>query len=411
MRSIELFTGAGGLAIGTHLAGFKHQAFVERESNACATLERNIGESSLNGVRHWRGKVHKEDVRRIDYKQFGNIDLVAGGPPCQPFSIGGKHKGMNDNRDMIPEFIRALSELRPRAFILENVKGLLRKSFATYFEYCKLRLNYPDITRQENEPWEAHLARLEDIETSGRYDGLKYQVVFQLLNAANYGVPQTRERVFFVGFRSDMNIHWHFPKPTHAQEALLFDQWVTGAYWQRHHMLPPAGPPTRFVKKVERLFLQTKDVDHRLPWVTVRDALAGLPDPEQGCGGFMNHRFQPGARTYVGHTGSPIDWPSKTLKAGVHGVPGGENMIAFHDGKVRYFSVREAARMQTFPDTWHFEGAWGETMRQLGNAVPVELARIVASHVMTSLQVLDTHHDASTKSRKSFTRESVGSMS
>ena len=87
----------------------------------------------------------------------------------------------------------------------------------------------------------------------------------------------------------------------------------------------------------------------------------------------------------MGHTGSPIDWPSKTLKAGVHGVPGGENMIAFHDGSVRYLTVREAARVQTFPDLWRFEGAWSEAMRQLGNAVPVQLASVVARSVADRL--------------------------
>ncbi|CAM2010725.1 DNA cytosine methyltransferase [Acanthopleuribacter pedis] len=386
MRSIELFTGAGGLALGTHLAGFHHQALVEREGNACATLERNIRDASLAGTAAWRGKVHKGDVRRVDFSQWGPVDLVAGGPPCQPFSIGGKHKGMHDDRDMIPEFIRALRALRPRAFILENVKGLLRQSFAAYFEYCLLRLRYPDAVRVENEPWEQHLARLE--ETAHRADptGLAYRVDFKLLNAADYGVPQTRERVFLVGFRADTAIAWQFPTPTHSKEALLADQWVTGDYWKRHHIAAPPMPPTRYRKKISGLAERPEAVRGLMPWVTVRDALTGLPDPREEHGGFANHRHQPGARTYVGHTGSPIDWPSKTLKAGVHGVPGGENMIAFHDGSVRYFSVREAARMQTFPDAWVFEGAWSETMRQLGNAVPVQLAQTVAASVRQHLQ-------------------------
>ncbi|MFH0911218.1 MAG: DNA cytosine methyltransferase, partial [Planctomycetota bacterium] len=94
-----------------------------------------------------------------------------------------------------------------------------------------------------------------------------------------------------------------------------------------------------------------------------------------------NHRFQPGARPYPGHTGSPFDEPAKTLKAGDHGVPGGENMLAYPDGKVRYFTVRESARLQTFPDKFIFHGSWTETMRQLGNAVPVALARVVAKEI------------------------------
>ena len=110
--------------------------------------------------------------------------------------------------------------------------------------------------------------------------------------------------------------------------------------------------------------------------MTLREAISDLPEPrpyEDPPDGLF-HRMQPGARAYPGHTGSPLDLPAKTLKAGVHGVPGGENMIAFPNGLVRYFTVREAARVQTFPDTWRFTGSGSETMRQLGNAVPVRLA-------------------------------------
>jgi DNA (cytosine-5)-methyltransferase 1 len=99
----------------------------------------------------------------------------------------------------------------------------------------------------------------------------------------------------------------------------------------------------------------------------------------------MNHRLQLGARPYKGHTGSPIDFPSKTLKAGDHGVPGGENAIRFPDGTMRYLTVREAARVQTFPDQWELRGVWSEAMRQLGNAVPVQLAAVVAKSVAARL--------------------------
>lgn len=120
--------------------------------------------------------------------------------------------------------------------------------------------------------------------------------------------------------------------------------------------------------------------------MTVRDAICDLPDPEKRTWNHVaNHNFNPGARSYVGHTGSPLDEPGKTLKAGDHGVPGGENMIARADGSVRYFTVREAARLQTFPDDYTFRGAWTEAMRQLGNAVPVRLAEAVARSVAQKL--------------------------
>jgi DNA (cytosine-5)-methyltransferase 1 len=121
----------------------------------------------------------------------------------------------------------------------------------------------------------------------------------------------------------------------------------------------------------------------------VRDAIADLPDPEHSphkAKAISNHRFQSGARSYPGHTGSPLDEPAKTLKAGVHGVPGGENMLLKPTGEVRYFTVRESARLQTFPDDYVFHGSWSETMRQLGNAVPVRLAEMVGKDVARRLR-------------------------
>src|SRR4029079_17841010 len=122
-------------------------------------------------------------------------------------------------------------------------------------------------------------------------------------------------------------------------------------------------------------------------WRTVRDAIGDLPDPETTSLRKLpqGHQYQPGARAYVGHTGSALDEPAKALKAGDHGVPGGENMLRRPDGSVRYFTVRESARLQTLPDDFLFHGSWTETMRQLGNAVLVELALTVANSVRQQL--------------------------
>ncbi|MDA3875060.1 MAG: Eco29kI family restriction endonuclease, partial [Kiritimatiellae bacterium] len=193
-----------------------------------------------------------------------------------------------------------------------------------------------------------------------------------------YGVPQRRHRVFFIGFRSDVNVGWSFPKPTHSQEALLRAKFVDGVDWQGHG-LEPSEVPERMAKRVARLRMDDF-LDTTLPWLTVRDAFRGLPDPRPaGNAEVSNHRHQPGARSYPGHDGSPLDEPAKALKAGDHGVPGGENMLRYPNGKVRYFTVRESARIQTFPDDFIFPGSWTESMRQLGNAVPVELSWVVAS--------------------------------
>ena len=119
------------------------------------------------------------------------------------------------------------------------------------------------------------------------------------------------------------------------------------------------------------------------PWQTVRDAISDLPQIAVGQSStkVANHFLNPGARSYAGHNGSALDEPSKALKAGDHGVPGGENTLRLPDGSVRYFSVRECARIQTFPDEWNFAGSWTESMRQLGNAVPVRLGEVVATQL------------------------------
>ena len=207
----------------------------------------------------------------------------------------------------------------------------------------------------------------------------------------HYGVPQKRERVIIVGFRSDLGVEWSFPNTTHSLDALLRDQWVSSGYWERHKVPKRKRPSSdRYKERIERLRTeQTLFEPEEKPWRTVRDALADLPDPEQGnCSAFYNHEYTPGARSYTGHTGSPLDEPAKTLKAGDHGVPGGENTLLKPDGSLRYFTVRESARLQTFPDHYVFPGVWTEAMRQLGNAVPVALGEAVAKGIRQKLSAL-----------------------
>lgn len=378
MRSIELFAGAGGLALGLSQAGFHHEAVVEWNPNACGTIRLN----NERGVIRW--PLFQADVRHFDYADFPqDVDLLAGGPPCQPFSIGGKHRGYNDARDMFPEAVRAVRELRPKAILFENVKGLLRESFSKYFEYIILQITYPDVARTTEESWSDHLSRLEKRHTGGKHDGLSYRVVYRLLNAADYGVPQRRERVVIVGLRSDLNLEWAFPEPTHSRAALQWDKWGTGAYWERHRVAQAKRPPA----PANPIQPPEAGCAGPRPWLTARDALAGLPEPgEASPNPILNHRLVPGARVYKGHTGSPLDEPAKTLKAGDHGVPGGENMLVRDDGSVRYFTVRESARLQTFPDDYAFHGSWTESMRQLGNAVPVSLGQAVARSIRERLE-------------------------
>jgi DNA (cytosine-5)-methyltransferase 1 len=380
MRSVELFAGAGGLGIGLHQAGFHPVDVIEWNDYCHDTIVAN----QLRGVESVRGwPLTHGDVRAVDFARYqGKVQLVSGGPPCQPFSLGGRHRANGDARDMFPQAIRAVREIRPLAFIFENVKGLTRAAFRDYFEYIRLQLEHPDVQAAPEENWLDHFNRLEQHHTSGSRSGLNYRLVTHLVNAADYGVPQRRERVFFVGFREDLGIRWHFPRPTHSRDALLQDQ-ERGHYWDRHRVARADRVSSLSPKHLAGVEPET------LPWRTVRDALRDIPDPEMNSvsARFLNHRFQPGARAYAGHTGSPMDMPAKTLKAGVHGVPGGENMLLRSDGSVRYFTVRESARLQTFPDDFLFQGSWSEAMRQLGNAVPVTLARVVGQNVARHLPV------------------------
>lgn len=394
LKSIELFAGAGGLAMGAGFAGFSSRGVVEWDRWACDTIRQNQ-DRGHPVVADW--PLHEGDVRQwinsIDVRALEGLDLVAGGPPCQPFSMGGKHQANLDERDMFPAAVSIVRALRPRAFLFENVKGLTRASFSGYFSYIQLQLEFPELVKRPDDSWVEHLARLQRYKTSRKNagTGLTYRLFVGLVNAANFGVPQKRERVFMIGFRSDVDARWSFPTETHSLDALLYDQYVDGSYWARHKV--PLRQRAPLPDKYRELVAGMKGLGllpTKAPWRTVRDALRGLPEPHaDGRGPAFNHRFQSGARVYPGHTGSPLDLPAKTLKAGGHGVPGGENMLVRPDGSVRYFSVRESARLQAFPDTYELHGSWGEAMRQLGNAVPVTLAQQMASSVASQLLLAD----------------------
>ena len=386
--SVELFSGAGGLALGLAQAGFQHLLVTDYAENPITTLNSN----RLHGHTHASGwPILKSDVQHIDFTTIGtDVDLVSGGPPCQPFSLGGKHRGYHDDRDMFPQAVRSIREIEPKAFIFENVRGLLRKSFARYFEYIILQLTYPNLKLREDDGWIDHLARLEQHHSSTCKSGLRYNVLYRSINAANYGIPQKRHRVFIIGFRTDIDANWAFPAETHSEKQLWMSQWVTGDYWEQHEVPRHMRPPIPVKAKT-----YTQNPQGELPlfhqkerWITVRDAISDLPNPRterRASAAFANHEYRGGARAYVGHTGSTWDQPAKALKAGDHGVPGGENMLRHTNGKVRYFTVRESARLQTFPDRYVIEGSWTESMRQLGNAVPVSLGRILGESIYKTL--------------------------
>jgi DNA (cytosine-5)-methyltransferase 1 len=384
--SVELFTGGGGLAIAMHNAGFRHLLCNESGSYPCETLRLNRAldyeeGSDPPGTMEERWPLIEGDVRDVDFKHLeGKVDVVAGGPPCQPFSLGGVHKGHEDERNMFPAVFRAVRETRPRAILCENVRGLLRPSFSPYFDYILRELAAPFEQRNDAERWYEHDERLCKIVDEGAGDPAdRYDVYPVPVNAADYGVPQVRQRVIIVAFRRDLGVHWEEPRRTHSEEALL-RAFETGDYWEEHGIAPRLDLP-----KQDELIPLADGCDR---WRTLRDAISGLPEPIERYEppGYLHHVGWPGARIYPGHTPSRLDWPAKTVKAGVHGVPGGESVLRTDDGTHRYMTVRETARVMAFPDDWWLAGPRGEQMRQLGNAVPVTLGEIFAEAVATALR-------------------------
>jgi len=362
LQCVELFAGGGGMATGLFQAGFQHVALVEFNNHACNTLRKHFARAHKASP-----GILEDDVRRIEWARFSGIDLVAGGPPCQPFSAGGLSAGMNDDRDMWPEAIRAVREIQPRAFLFENVKGLLRSSFAAYLE------SIVDVLKSGGRPSEAHV----------------YDVAVIPVNAADYGAPQKRERVLVAGIRRDVGFLAPFPAATHSAERLVWDKWVSATYWEKHGLSRPSGAViTRSESAILRALVRTGQEPASQPWQTCRDGFSGLGEPSQ-MAHLSGHAPRGFSKQYPGHTGSTLDAPAKALKAGVHGVPGGENMVILDDGRARHFTVREAARLQGMPDSYLPTGSWSQAMRQLGNAVPAPLAAVAGTWLA---QTLDQRH-------------------
>ena len=278
---VELFAGAGGMSLGLQQAGYAHVALVERTRHCVETLRRN-------GFKH----VLHCDAHLVDYAVYRGADLVAGGPPCQPYSIGGVSHGAADPRDGWAVAVRAVREVQPRAFLFENVTGLMRTRFAGYIG---------GVVRE-----------LED---------LGYKVRLCRANAADYGVPQRRRRVFFVGTRRGLRYH----RPRKAPRV-----------------------------------------------VTLREAIRDL-GPPNGRNGHDAHTAD--ARTYRGHVPSSLDAPCKCLTAGTKGNSGGAGLVILDDGTQRYLTIRELARVQSFPDTYVFCKVWYHAWNELGAACPPLLAR------------------------------------
>ena len=352
------------MALGLRDAGFGPTHSYEVDAHACATLRLGSQRSTTFG---WT--VHEGDIHSVNWAEIVSpVRLLAGGAPCRPFSLGGSHKAHDDGRNLFPQVFRAIRALSPTCVVLENVRGILRASFLPYWEYILAQLQNPSIAPRKNESWRDHYKRIKTYRAGLNADA-EYTVTWRLVDAADYGVAQNRLRVILIATRANLP-RFPFPEPTHSCHALIRTM-ADGSYWRRHSLPIPRRLP--FPKRVV-----INASENTLPWVTVRDAVDSLTQPatrEEGC--TDHHWLIPGARSYKGHRGSKLDWTSKTIKAGVHGVPGGENTL--RDGtRFRYYTLREAARIQSFPDWYMFSGARLHVTRQIGNAVPPILARAIA---------------------------------
>jgi DNA (cytosine-5)-methyltransferase 1 len=365
------------MALGMRRTGFEHAALVEFNHNATKVLRHN---AALDPTLWPDDAVAEQDVCVwLDCaKALPEVTLVAGGPPCQPFSLAGVHAGENDDRNMFPAALDIVRKLLPPLVVFENVPGLTRPSFAPYFQYVQAQLARPTVRPKGDEMWWEHASRIARSRAIERYHVYEDQI-----DAADLGVPQGRRRVFLIAIRTDFPgaDDWPGLRKSHSRDALLYDQYVDSTYWDEHE-LPQPDVPERMRALVARLKGEERPATNR--WRTLRDALVGLPEPvdDEETPGVANHRGIPGARVYRKHTGSPVDWPSKTIKAGVHGVSGGEAMIRFLDHSVRYLTVREAALLQGFPNTYEFPGPRSRVMGIIGNAVAVDVAELIGTSLV-----------------------------
>lgn len=314
---IELFAGAGGMALGLEKAGFETALLVEYDKDCVATLRKNRPKWNV---------VH-EDIQQVDFKGM-KADLVTGGFPCQAFSHAGNKLGFEDTRGtLFYEFARAVKEIKPRMFLAENVEAILRNQDGNTIK------------------------TIMDVLSS-----FGYEVRYEILNALNYDVPQKRKRVIFVGTKN--GIKFQYPKPSNRVVTLA-------------HALESV-PDSIGQKYSDEKIKMMKHVPPGGSWVNM---------PVEVQKKYMGKSFySTGGRRGMGRR---ISWdePCLTLTCS----PGQKMTERCHPEEVRPFTVREYARIQTFPDSWKFVGSLSSQYRQIGNAVPVKLAAAVAKEAYKSL--------------------------
>lgn len=330
MKVISLFSGAGGLDLGFEKAGFEIPFANEYDKTIWETYEKN----------HAGTRLIKGDIRQIPEDVFeGNFDGIIGGPPCQSWSEAGALKGIDDPRGkLFYEYIRILKYKQPKFFLAENVKGMMANR---------------------------HSQAVIDIVDA--FEGCGYDVTINLVNASDYGVAQDRKRVFYIGFRKDLSVNFHFPEPVTPQKEMK---------------------------------LTFKDII----WDIRNDAIPSkVGNKTNGELSIPNHEYFTGAYSPIFMSRNRVrSWDEQAYTIQASGrqsqlhpqapkmVKVGKNDCRFVEGKehlYRRLTVREAARVQGFPDNFIFYyNGLNDGYKMIGNAVPIELARIIADKIKSTLE-------------------------
>ena len=308
-RVVSLFSGAGGLDLGFKKAGFKIVWANDFDKDAVATYKENIGNECICG-----------DISEIDSADIPECDVIIGGFPCQGFSVANTKRNVLDERNKLYlQYIRVLKAKKPKFFVAENVKGILSLGHGAVIQ-----------------------AIINDFSEAG------YNVKYKLLNAADYGVPQTRQRVIIVGVRKDIKVEFEYPKPTHSKDG------------------------KNGLRK----------------WVSVSEAFENIPDPDgPDANTVPNNEYSKYKLLLNGYLGKrPVnpDKPAPTVTA--RGDRKGGVVVLPHPSRTRRMTVRELATIQSFPLDFSFVGSRTDCYRQIGNAVPVLLAEAVAKSLMIKVK-------------------------